>query len=78
VRVNISVVPSVHTILIFNSHISAFVYGYLNKYFGHYKETVSVDGNYRMIPSVLEPRKCEYLKDYSLFNLIFCKYILYL
>jgi hypothetical protein len=33
---------------------------------------------YRVIPSVLDPRKCEYLKDYSLFNLIFCKYILYL
>jgi hypothetical protein len=33
---------------------------------------------YRMIPSVLDPRKCEYLKDYSLFNLIFCKYVLYL
>jgi hypothetical protein len=27
--------------------------------------------NYRVIPSVLDPRKCEYLKDYSLFNLIF-------
>jgi hypothetical protein len=33
---------------------------------------------YRVIPSVLDPRKSEYLKDYSLFNLIFCKYILYL
>jgi hypothetical protein len=33
---------------------------------------------YRVIPSVLDPRKCEYLKDYSLFNLIFCKCILYL
>jgi hypothetical protein len=35
---------------------------------------------YRVIPSVLDPRKCEYLKYYSLFNLIFCKYsyILYL
>jgi hypothetical protein len=33
---------------------------------------------YRVIPSVLDPRKCEYFKDYSLFNLIFCKYILYL
>jgi hypothetical protein len=32
---------------------------------------------YRVIPSVLDPRKCKYLKDYSLFNLIFCKYILY-
>jgi hypothetical protein len=46
---------------------------------------------YRVIPSVLDPRKCEYLKDYSLFNLIFlnkfyiykiiniyiCKYITY-
>jgi hypothetical protein len=33
---------------------------------------------YRVIPSVLDPREWEYLKDYSLFNLIFCKYILYL
>jgi hypothetical protein len=33
---------------------------------------------YRVIPSVLDPGKYEYLKDYSLFNLIFCKYILYL
>jgi hypothetical protein len=33
---------------------------------------------YRVIPSVLDPRKCEYLKEYSLLNLIFCKYILYL
>jgi hypothetical protein len=39
---------------------------------------VSKSTLYRVIPSVLDPRKCEYLKDYSLFNLIFCKYILYL
>jgi hypothetical protein len=37
-----------------------------------------VDIIYRVIPSVLDPKKCEYLKEYSLFNLIFCKYILYL
>jgi hypothetical protein len=33
---------------------------------------------YRVIPSVLDPRKSEYLKDYKFFTLIFCKYILYL
>jgi hypothetical protein len=43
-----------------------------------FRRIANVSKKYRVIPSVLDPRKCEYLKDYSLFNLIFCKYILYL
>ena len=31
-----------------------------------YRDTKDTDLTYRVILSVLDPRKCEYLKDYSL------------
>jgi hypothetical protein len=35
-----------------------------------------IQGYYRVIPSVLDPKKCEYLKDYSLdFEYIFVIYL---